>query len=160
MHFGIGRVEKHIVVRKEPAVAIIPAAKFRVASLYVAEIRFRQLHGHVVIVEIPERVTIDRKYAVFVESSFKVQILDAAVNLIARKPVFLFELRAVATRDDAADSRARSNSCILRAALLSPWHTALPRSVPPRTPAATKVPAKTSTRNLREAVFITLEISI
>jgi hypothetical protein len=40
------------------------------------------LHGYVVIVEIPERVTADRKHAVFVESSFKVQILDTAVNLI------------------------------------------------------------------------------
>jgi hypothetical protein len=33
-----------------------------------------------------------------------VQILDAAVNLIARQPVFLFELRAIAIRDDSADT--------------------------------------------------------
>ena len=48
-------------------------------------------------------MTIDREDAVFVESSFEVQILDATVNLIARQPVFLFELRAVAARDDSAD---------------------------------------------------------
>src|SRR5947207_3144531 len=81
VHFGIGRLKKHIVVRKEPAVTIVPTAKLGVASLDVPEIRFRQLHRDIVIVEIPERVTIDRKYAVFVESSLKVQILDAAVNL-------------------------------------------------------------------------------
>src|SRR5215472_1391748 len=34
---------------------------------------------------------------------------------------------------------------------------ALPSLVPPRTPAAAKTPAKTSTRNLREAFVITLE---
>ena len=61
VHFGIRRLEEDIVVRKEPGVAIVPAAKLRVASLDVAEIRLRQLHGYVVIVEIPERVTIDRK---------------------------------------------------------------------------------------------------
>jgi hypothetical protein len=33
-----------------------------------------------------------------------VQILDTAVNLIARQPVFLFELRAIAARDDSPDS--------------------------------------------------------
>jgi hypothetical protein len=49
-------------------------------------------------------VAIDRKQAVFVESTFEVQILDAAVRLIARQPVFLFELCAIAARDDSADS--------------------------------------------------------
>ena len=83
MHFGIRRLKEDIVVREESGVAIVPAAKLRVASLDVAEIRLRQLHGYVVIVEIPERVTIDRKHAVFVESSLEVQILDTAVNLIA-----------------------------------------------------------------------------
>ena len=84
VHFGIRRVEEDIVVREEPGVAIVPAAKLRVASLDVAEIRLRQLHGYVVIVEIPERVTIDRKERVFAHGPFKVQILDTAVNLIAR----------------------------------------------------------------------------
>ena len=103
MHFGIGRIEKDIIVRKEPRIPVIPTAKLRVARLYVAEVRLRQLHRDVVIVDIPERVTIDRKQAVFVESSLKVQILDAAINLIARQPVFLFELCAIAARDHAAD---------------------------------------------------------
>jgi hypothetical protein len=49
-------------------------------------------------------VTIDRKHAVFIESSLKVQILDAAINLIARQPVFLFELGAIAASDHAADA--------------------------------------------------------
>src|SRR5882757_5035902 len=83
VHLGIRRLEEDIVVRKEPGVAIVPTAKLRVASLDVAEIRLRQLHRDVVIVDIPQRVTIDRKDAVFVESSFKVQILNAAINLIA-----------------------------------------------------------------------------
>src|SRR6267142_863215 len=81
VHFGIRRLEEDIVVRKEPGVAIIPAAKFRVASLDVAEIGLRQLHGYVVIVDIPERVTIDGKERVFAHSSLDVQILYAAVNL-------------------------------------------------------------------------------
>src|SRR5205823_6603244 len=93
-----------IVVRKEPGIPVIPTAKFGVASFDVAEVRFRQLHRYVVIIEIPERVTVDRKYAVFVEGSLEVQILDAAVNLIARQPMFLFELRAVAARDHSADT--------------------------------------------------------
>ena len=84
VHLGIRRLEEDIVVREEPGVAIIPAAKLRVASLDVAEIRLRQLHGYVVIVEIPERVTIDGKERVFAHGSLDVQILYAAVNLIAR----------------------------------------------------------------------------
>src|SRR4029453_15499593 len=84
VHFRIGRFKEDIVMRKEPGVAIVPAANLGVARLDIAEIRLHQLYGYVVIVEIPERVTIDRKEAVFVESSFKVQILDTAVNLIAR----------------------------------------------------------------------------
>src|SRR5438874_9244946 len=83
VHFGIRRVEEDIVVRKEPGIAIVPTAKLRVASLYVAEIRLRQLHGYIVIVDIPERVTIDGKERVFAHSPFKVQILYTAVNLIA-----------------------------------------------------------------------------
>ena len=84
MHFWIRRFKKDIVVREESGVAIVPAAKLRVASLDVAEIRLRQLHGYIVIVEIPERVTVDRKERVLAHGSLKVQILDAAVNLIAR----------------------------------------------------------------------------
>src|SRR5882724_12132880 len=84
VHFGIRRLEEDIVVREEPGVAIIPAAKLSVASLYVAEIRLRQLHGYVVVIEVPERVTIDGKERVFAHSSLDVQILNAAVNLTAR----------------------------------------------------------------------------
>src|SRR5258705_2959116 len=84
VHFGIRRLEEDIIVREEPRVAIIPAAKLGVASLDVAKIRLRQLHGYVVIVDIPKRVTIDRKERVFAHGSLDVQILYAAVNLIAR----------------------------------------------------------------------------
>ena len=70
-------------MRKEPAVAIVPTAELGITGLDVTEIRLRQLHGYVVIVEIPDRVTVDRKHAVLVESSLEVQILDTAVNLIA-----------------------------------------------------------------------------
>src|SRR6476661_482093 len=72
VHLRIRRVEEDIVMRKEPGVAIVPTAKLRVPSLDVAEIRLRQLHGYIVIVEIPERVTIDRKKRVFAYSSFDV----------------------------------------------------------------------------------------
>src|SRR6476646_5491586 len=72
VHFGIRRLKEDIAVRKEPGVAIVPAAKLGVASLDVAEIRLRQLHCYIVIVEIPERVTIDRKKRVFAHSSFDV----------------------------------------------------------------------------------------
>src|SRR4030095_3927762 len=74
VHFWIRRFKKDVIVRKKTRVAIIPTAKLRVASLDVAEIRLRQLHGYIVIVEIPERVTIDRKHAVFVQSSLEVQL--------------------------------------------------------------------------------------
>src|SRR6476620_2563626 len=83
VHFGVRRVEKNIVVREESPVAVVPTAKLGVASLDVAEIRFRQLHCDVVIVEIPERMTIDRKERVFAHRSLKVQILNTSVNLIA-----------------------------------------------------------------------------
>src|SRR3954470_23695805 len=84
VHFGIRWFEEDIIVREEPGVAIVPAAKLGEASLDVTEIRLRQLHGYVVIVDIPERVTIDRKERVFAHAPFKVQILYTAVNLIAR----------------------------------------------------------------------------
>src|SRR5438046_8232260 len=74
VHFGIRGIEEDIVVREEPCVAIVPVAKLGVASLNVAEIRLRQLHSDVVIVEIPERVTVDRKEHVFTHGTFKVQI--------------------------------------------------------------------------------------
>src|SRR5256885_400644 len=104
VHFGVRRVKKHIVRRKNPAAAVIPTAKLCVASLDVAEVGFRELERYVVIVEIPERVTIDRKLRVFADSSLQVQILNTAVSLIAWKPVFLFELRTIAASDDSADS--------------------------------------------------------
>src|SRR6476661_6212415 len=84
VHFGIRRVEEDVVMRKEPGVAIVPTAKLRVPSLDVAEIWLRQLHGYVVIVEIPECVTVNRKERIFADGPFKVQILDTAINLIAR----------------------------------------------------------------------------
>src|SRR4029077_2711697 len=83
VHFGIRRLKEDIVVREESGVAIVPAAKLGVASLDVAEIRLRQLHCDVVIVEVPERVTINRKERIFTHGPFKVQILDTTVNLIA-----------------------------------------------------------------------------
>src|SRR5205823_10639902 len=104
VHFGVGRVEKHVIVRKKPGVTIVPSAKLRVPGLDVAEVRLRQLHRYIVIVEVPERVTIDREQSIFVESPFEVQILDATVRLIAWQPVLLLELRAIATRYYAADS--------------------------------------------------------
>src|SRR5882762_9242841 len=78
VHLRIRRIKENIVVREEPRVAIVPTAKLRVASLDVADIRLRQLHGYVVIVEIPERVTIDGKERVFAHGSLDVQILYAA----------------------------------------------------------------------------------
>ena len=104
VHFGIRRLEKYIVVREEPAVAIIPTAEFGKTSLDVAEVGFRQLHPYVVIVEIPERVTIDREQAVFVKSSLKVQILDPSVRLIAWQPVLFLELRPITAGDNSAHS--------------------------------------------------------
>src|SRR6516165_6485676 len=84
VHFGIRRVEKHIVVRKESRVAIIPTAKFGIASLDVAEVRLRQLHCYVVIVEIPECVTINREGRVFANGLFVMQGLYTAVGLTSR----------------------------------------------------------------------------
>jgi hypothetical protein len=34
-----------------------------------------------------------------------VQVLDAAVNLTTRQPVFLLKLRAITARDDSADRK-------------------------------------------------------
>src|SRR6516162_11100514 len=47
-------------------------------------------------------MTINREQAVFVKGPFEVQFLDAAVRLIARQPMFLFELRAITAGDDSA----------------------------------------------------------
>src|SRR5436305_8300239 len=103
VHFGIRRIEKHIIVRKEPAIAVIPTAKLCVTSLEVAKVGFGQLERYVVIVEIPKRVTSERELSVFADSSLQVQILNTAVSLIAWKAVFLFELRTIAASDDSAD---------------------------------------------------------
>src|SRR5206468_3685769 len=94
----------HVIVRKKPGVTIVPSAKLRVPGLDVAEVRLRQLHRYIVIVEVPERVTIDREQSIFVERPFEVQILDATVRLIAWQPVLLLELRTITTRYYAADA--------------------------------------------------------
>ena len=107
------------------------------------------MHRYVVIVEIPERVTIDRKHAVLVESSFKVKILDAAINLIARQPVFLLELRAIAAGDDSADSEL--DPILVFFGLLfrcgGSYRFAIARTG--ANSSGGKGPAKTSTRNLQ-----------
>src|SRR5262245_37602443 len=72
VHFWIRRLEENIVVREESAVAVVPSAELGIASLDVAEIRLRQLDCYVVIVEIPERVTIERKEGVFAHGSLDV----------------------------------------------------------------------------------------
>src|SRR5262252_2203753 len=72
VHFWIRRLEEDVVVRKETAVAVVPSPKLGVTSLDVAEIRLRQLDCYVVIVEIPERVAIDRKERIFAHCPFEV----------------------------------------------------------------------------------------
>jgi hypothetical protein len=69
VHLRVRWLEEHIVVRKETAIPIVPTSKLCVTSLDVAEIRFRQLHCYVIIVEIPQRVTIERKEDVFAHGS-------------------------------------------------------------------------------------------
>ena len=59
VHFRKRWWKEHVIVRKEPPISIVPTAKLSKASLDVAEVRLRQLHSDIVIVEIPERVTID-----------------------------------------------------------------------------------------------------
>src|SRR5262249_44896862 len=83
VHFGIRWIEKDVVVRKEAAIAVVPTSKLRIARLDVAEIRLCQLHRYVVIVEIPERMTIEREESVFAHGSLDMQILNTAVHLIA-----------------------------------------------------------------------------
>ncbi|KAF5407856.1 MAG: hypothetical protein Udaeo2_19780 [Candidatus Udaeobacter sp.] len=104
MHFGKRRREKYIVVRKEGAVPIVPAAKFSKTGLNITELRFRQLDLYVVIVRIPDRVAVDRKQAVFAKRPLKVQVLDAAVSGIGREPVLLFELSVVPVHNGAANA--------------------------------------------------------
>src|ERR1051326_8558844 len=84
MHFRIWRLEEDVIVREKAAVTVIPTSKLSVASLDVAEIRLRQLDCYIVIVQIPEGVTIERKEDVFAHGSLDVQILDTAVRLTAR----------------------------------------------------------------------------
>src|SRR5204863_4609222 len=52
---------------------------------------------------VPKSMTIQRKLRVFANSSLQVQILDTAVNLITRQPVFLLKLRAIAAGNDSAN---------------------------------------------------------
>src|SRR6476659_1037981 len=83
MHFGIGWREKRAaIVRKEPAVPVVPTAKFGKASLNVTELWLRQLHLYVVIVGVPDCVTVNGKGRIFAKSLFVMQILNAAVRLI------------------------------------------------------------------------------
>ena len=72
MHFGIRRLKEDIIVRKEPRVAIIPTAKLAITRLYVAEIRHSQLQRYIVIVEIPQCVTINREHSVFTDDPLHV----------------------------------------------------------------------------------------
>ena len=91
-------------MRKESAVPIVPTAKFGKTGLDVTELRLRQLDLYVVIVGIPDPVAVDRKQAVLAESPLKVQVLDAAVRLIAWQPVLLLELCLIAARDYSANA--------------------------------------------------------
>jgi hypothetical protein len=105
MHFGIGWREKRAaIVRKEPAVPVVPTAKFGETSLNVTELFLRQFHLNVVIVGVPDCVAINCKGRVFAKSLFVMQTLDPAVRLITWQPVFLLELRPVAARYYAADA--------------------------------------------------------
>ena len=63
--------KKYIIVRKESAVPVVPTAKFGKTGLDVTKFRLRQLHLYVVIVGIPDRVTINRKDGVFANSLSK-----------------------------------------------------------------------------------------
>src|SRR5215510_1477141 len=72
VHFWIRRLEENIVVREESAVAVVPTSKLGVTSLDVAEIRLRQMQFYVVIVEIPERVTVERKEDILAHGSLDV----------------------------------------------------------------------------------------
>src|SRR5215813_3678674 len=71
MHLGIRRIEEDIVMWKETAVAVVPTSKLRVARLDVAEIRFRQLHVYVVIVEVEQSMAIEREKDVFAHRSLE-----------------------------------------------------------------------------------------
>src|ERR1051325_5628156 len=91
--------------RNKTAIAIVPASKFAVTRLDVAELRLYQLQLHVVIVNVPERVAVDRQRRVFADAVLVMQVLDPSVDLVARQPVLLFELRPVATGNDSADAK-------------------------------------------------------
>jgi hypothetical protein len=104
VHFGKWRRKKHIIVREESAVPIVPTAKFGKTGLDVTKLRLRQLDLYVVIVGIPDPVAVDRKQAVLAERPLKVQVLDAAVRLIAWQPVLLLELCLIAAGDYSANT--------------------------------------------------------
>ncbi len=91
-------------MREESAVPIVPTAKFGKTGLDVTELRLRQLDLYVVIVGIPDPVAVDRKQAVLAERPLKVQVLDAAVRLIAWQPVLLLELCLIAAGDYSANT--------------------------------------------------------
>ena len=91
-------------MREESAVPIVPTAKFGKTGFDVTELRLRQLDLYVVIVGIPDPVAVDRKQAVLAESPLKVQVLDAAVRLIAWQPVLLLELCLIAAGDYSANT--------------------------------------------------------
>ena len=119
VHFGKWRRKKHVIVREESAVPIVPTAKFGKTGLDVTELRLRQLDLYVVIVGIPDGVAVDRKQAVLPESLLKVQVLDAAVRLIAWQPVLLLELCLIAAGDDSANPELDPVLVLFRAALPS-----------------------------------------
>jgi len=105
VHFGKRWREKRAaIVRKESAVPVVPTAKFRKAGLDVTKLWLRQLHFYVVIVDVPDGVTIHREGGVFANSLFVMHILNAAVRLIAWQPVLFLELRTIATRYHSANA--------------------------------------------------------
>ena len=154
VHFGKWRRKKHIIVREESAVSIVPTAKFGKTGLDVTELRLRQLDLYVVIVGIPDPVAVDRKQAVLAERPLKVQVLDAAVRLIAWQPVLLLELCLIAAGDYSANPEldpvlVLSGCSSVVAAVVD----LLSLVSPARTAAAAKIPAQTNKRNLQNALI-------
>ena len=150
VHFGKRRREKRAaIVRKEPAVPIVPTAEFSKTGFDITELWLRQLQCYIVIVGIQDRVAVDRKQAVLAQRPLKVQVLDAAVSGIGREPVLLFELSVVAVHNGAANTELDPVFVLLGLSSVVVV-TALPSVVSPaRSALAAKVPAQTSTRNLR-----------
>src|SRR5205085_12399256 len=101
--FRMARRKPKPVTREKPALAVVPASKFRITGADVTDAGKIQVDFYIVIVVIENRVAIDGQRSL-ADGALEMHVLNPAEN-VARHSVLLLKLRIVAGDVQAADSQ-------------------------------------------------------